>query len=576
MKNQELAAIFYEIADILDAQGVKWEPIAYRKAGRSIESLPEAIEDVYAAGGRDALLKIAGVGQSIASSIEEFLKTGKMKKLEQLRAKIPSAVLQMMQIEGMGPKRAMILYKKLKIKSIQDLKKSIMRHKISKLAGFGQKSEQNLAENIKMYERGHERTLLGIALPIAREIVKKLKQLKEVEAAIPSGSVRRGKETVGDLDILVISKNASKVMNVFTTLPEVGRVLAKGPTKSTVVLKNNLQADVRVLEEKSFGAALQYFTGSVEHNVELRRIAIEKGYKLSEYGLFERKTNKLIAGKTEEEIYKKLGLRWVPPEIRENNGEIDASRKGRLPNLIELKDIKGDFHTHTRWSDGTHTIEDMVLASKQLGYQYVAITDHSKSDTIAHGMDVKRLQQYIEAVRAAAKKFHDIKVFAGAEVYMRPDGSLDYPDETLKKLDIVVASIHRNFKLPQDKMTKRIVAMFENKNVDIFGHPSARLIGTRAPIEADWQHVFQVAADRGVVLEVDGIPDRLDLKDTHVRRAIEAGCKLAITSDAHDKNQLRYTEFGVITARRGWAEPKHVVNTWPLKQLSKVFKRLKV
>lgn len=575
MRNQEIAGVFYEIADILDAKGIKWEPIAYRKAARSLEALPEAIEDVYASGGKEKLMEIEGIGQSMANHIEEILKTGKLKKLDDLKAKIPPGVLQMMQIEGIGPKKAMILYQKLKIKNLNDLKKAIKDQRIRKIEGFGEKTEQNITANIQMYEKGHERTSIGVALPIAESIIEKLKALKEVDQAMVAGSARRGKETVGDVDILVASSKPAKVMDVFTTLSVVDRILGKGPTKSTVVLKNNLQVDVRIIKKEQWGAASQYFTGNVEHNVVLRRMAIDKGWKLSEYGLVDRKTNKMVAGKTEEEVYGKLGMQLVPPEIREDSGEIGLALKHQLPKLVELKDIRGDFHVHTKWSDGINQIEDMIAEAKQMGYQYIAITDHSKSDTIAHGMDEKRLEKYIEAVRTAAKKFSGIKVFAGSEVYIHADGHLDFSDDVLKKLDIVVASIHRAFKMPADKMTKRIVNMLENKNVDIFGHPSTRLINTRAPIDADWKHVFQIAADRGVVMEVNASPERLDLKDVHIRQALEAGCKIAINTDSHNKNQFRYMEFGVITARRGWAEAKNVVNTWPLKQLSKVFRKLK-
>jgi len=574
MRNQEIAGVFYEIADILDAKGIKWEPIAYRKAARSLEALPEAIEDVYASGGKEKLMEIEGIGESMANHIEEILKTGKLKKLDDLKAKIPPGVLQMMQIEGLGPKKAMILYQKLKIKNLNDLKKAIKDQKIRKIEGFGEKTEQNITANIQMYEKGHERTSIGNALPIAESIIEKLKALKEVDLIMPAGSTRRGKETVGDVDILVASNKPAKVMDIFTTLPVVERVLGKGPTKSTVVLKNNLQVDVRIIKKETWGAASQYFTGNVEHNVALRRMAIDKGWKLSEYGLVDRRTGKIVAGKTEEGVYSKLGMQFVPPEIRENSGEIELALKHRLPKLIELKDIRGDFHMHTRWSDGTSKVEEMIASAQKLGYEYIAITDHSKSDTIAHGMDEKRLEQYIAEVRKVAKKYPKIKVLVGSEVYVHQDGSLDFSDDILKKLDIVVASIHRAFKMPADKMTRRIVNMLENKNVDIFGHPSTRIVNVRAPVEAEWKHVFQVAADRGVVLEVDASPERLDLKDTHVREALKAGCKIAVNSDAHNTNQLRYMRFGIITARRGWATAKDIVNTWPLKQLSKVFRKI--
>jgi DNA polymerase (family 10) len=575
MKNKEIADVFYEIADILDTQDVQWKPAAYRKAARSIESLPGPIEDIYRKNGVKGLLGIAGVGKGLAAKIEEYLKTGKIKEFERIRKKIPEAVTALMGIEGLGPKRAILLYKKLGIKSVEDLKKAVATHKLTKLAGFGPKSEQNILANIQMFERGHERMLLGEALPLARELVEQLKEVKEVKQIQFGGSTRRGKETIGDIDILVTSNKPEKVLDVFVRLPEVSRVLAKGPTKSTVILKNNRQADVRVLPDKEFGAALQYFTGSLEHNVALRRIAIEKGYKLNEYGVFNRKTNAFVAGRTEEDVYEKLGLRYIEPELRENSGEIEAARSGKLPNLVKLGDIRGDFHMHTKWSDGSYAIEDMAQAARSLGYKYICITDHSKSQHIAHGMDEKRLEKYIEAVRAVAKKFKDMKILVGSEVDILGDGSLDYSDDILKRLDVVIASVHSGWKTPEPQMTKRVLKALENKYVDIFGHPTSRLINVRPPTNLNISEVIKFAAERGVVLEVNSMPDRLDLKDTHVREAIKHGCKISIDTDAHDKNQLRFVEFGVLTARRGWAEAKDVVNTYPYEKLKKVFRKLK-
>jgi len=575
MKNREVAELFYEVADLLEALGVEWEPAAYRKAARSIESLPEPVEDVYAKGGTKALMEIAGVGKSIAANIEEFLRTGRLKKLKEIRAKVPAGVTALMGIEGMGPKRAMILHKKLKINGIADLKKAAEQHKIAKLSGFGRKSEENIYDGIRMFERGHERMLLGEALPLSRELVAQLRKLKDVKQIQVGGSIRRGKETIGDVDILVTSSRPVKVIDNFASLPEVSRVLAKGPTKCTVILKNNRQADVRVLPDREFGAALQYFTGGLEHNVALRRIAIEKGFKLSEYGVFNRKTNAFVAGKTEEEVYKKLGLRYIEPELRENSGELDAARKGALPDLVKLGDIKGDFHVHTKWSDGSHTIEEMAAAAQAMGYKYVCFSDHSKSQHIAHGMNEQRLEKYIETVRAAAKKFSGIKLLVGSEVDILSDGSLDYSDDLLKKLDIVIASVHIGFKQPESVMTRRVLKALENRYVDIFGHPTGRIINGRPPINLNISEVVRVASQRGVVLEVDSMPDRLDLKDTHVREAVKAGCRIAIDTDAHDLNQLRFMEFGVLTARRGWAEAKDVVNTYPYEKLKKVFRKLK-
>jgi DNA polymerase (family 10) len=581
MLNFEISKIFYEIADILDMKSVQWKPAAYRKAARSIESLQEPVEDLYKKGGLKALEDLPGIGERIGKKIAEYVDTGKIKEYEKLRKQIPAEFYELIEIQSLGPKKAKILYQKLKIKSLADLEKAIKEHKIARLRGFGPKSEENILAGIELHKKRKSRMLLGEAFPIAQLLVGQLKKLKEIKDAIAGGSLRRMKETIGDIDILVIPRDnkpatTKKIMNFFTSLSEVSRVLAKGETKSTVVLKNGIQADVRVLPEKSAGAALQYFTGNVDHNVKLRGIAIKKGYKLSEYGLFDRKTNRLVAGRTEEEVYKKLGLPYIEPELRENLGEIEVAYKGKLPKLVQLSDVKGDLHTHTNWSDGSNTVEDMIESARKLGYNYIALTDHSKSDIIARGMDEKRILKYIEAIRKTAKKYADIKVLVGSEVYIHSDGSLDYSDNILKKLDIVVVSIHRNFKMPKEQMTKRILKALSNKYVDVYAHPTARSINTREPIDFDKKQVFKFCAKNGIILEVDASPSRLDLNHTDVKEAIENGCKIVIDTDAHDQNQMRYMLFGVATARRGWAEAKDVVNTYTLKDLSRVFKKIKL
>jgi len=578
MINYELARIFYSIADMLEILGVAWKPIAYRKAARSIESLKEPASEIYKKGGVAALQELPGIGEGIAKKIAQFIKTGKINEYERLKARLPSGFPELLEINSLGPKKAKILYQKLKIKSVTDLEKAISEHKIAKLASFGETSEKNILAGIQQYKLRHQRMLLGEALPIADNLVEQLKKLKEIKIAEPAGSLRRRKETVGDIDILVVPinekrKTISAIMSHFTSLPEVSRVLAKGATKSAVILRNGMQSDVRVLPEKSFGAALQYFTGNIDHNIKLRGIAIKKGYKLSEYGLFSRETNKYVAGKTEEEVYKKLGLRYIEPELRENTGELEAAQAGKLPHLVQLKDIRGDLHLHTNWSDGANTIEQMISAAKNLGYNYIALTDHSKSDTIARGMDEKRLEKYIAAVRTAAKKYKGIKVLVGSEVYIRADGSLDFSDDVLKKLDIVIASIHRNFKLPKEQMTKRILKALENKYVSIFGHPTTRQINIRPPVDFDKKEVFKLCAEKGIILEANASPIRLDLKDTDIKQAIELGCKIAINTDAHNTNQLDCMQFGVAMARRGWTEAKDVVNTLSLKNLQRLISK---
>ena len=569
-KNREVAELFFEMADILEMLGVDWKPNAYRKAARSVETLSEPIEKVYARGGIKALLEIPGVGQGLADKIEEFLKTGKVKEFEKLSGRIPKGVEEMMHVPGLGPKKVMRLYKKLKIVGLDQLKKAALAGKLRKLEGFGSKSEQDILRGLEIVKKGAERKLLGIALPLAREIAGRLLRVDGVKMAEPAGSLRRMRESVGDIDVLVISSKPSKVMDVFTTMPEVQTVLAKGPTKSTVILKDGVQADVRVLEEKSFGAAMQYFIGSKEHNVALRQIAIKKGLKLSEYGLF--KKDRYVCGRTEKEVYAKLGLPVIPYELRENQGEIEAALKGKLPDLIPYDAMKGDLHMHTKWSDGLHTVEQMARAAEQRGYKYIAVTDHSKSERIANGMDEKRLLLYLKELGRIQDRVK-IRVLKGAEVDILPDGSLDYDNKYLKQLDVVLAAVHSRFKSSRQEMTTRILRAFDNPYVNVFVHPTGRLIGQREPYDFDFEKVAKAAKERGIALEVDAYPSRLDLKDLHVKAAVEMGCKISIDTDSHSVEHLRFMELGIAQARRGWAEAKDVINTWPLQKLERFLRR---
>ncbi len=574
MMNREIARIFYDIADILEMLNIAWKPIAYRKAARTIENLEKDVKDIYTDGGVGALQEIPNIGEAIAQKISQYIETGKIPEFEEIRKKLPPGLARLLDIDSVGPKRAAILHRKLKIQSIGDLKKAITENKIAKLEGFGEKSQKNIALGLELLEKGKSRFLLDEAIPIANEIVSILKKVPGVEHAMPAGSTRRWKESVGDLDILAISDNSKKVMDTFTTMPFVERILAKGETKSMVVLKNGLQADVRVVEKKAFGAALNYFTGNVDHNVALRRIAIEKGYKLSEYGLFDRKTNKYVAGKTEDELYKKLGLRYIEPELRENRGELSASAKNNLPNLIKLSDIRGDFHMHTRYSDGVSTVEQMASHAQKLGYEYIAISDHSVTRANAHGMEIERLLKQLDEIKKLQKKFK-MKIFTASEVDILGNGELDYPSEILKKLDIVIGSVHSGFKSDESKMTARICRALENKYLDILGHPTGRLINQRNPYEIDLKKVFDTASQNGKIIEINAHPARLDLKDEHILLAKQYGLKFAINTDAHAVDQLNLMKYGVHTARRGWLEAKDVVNALPLKGLQKIFKRIK-
>ncbi|RMD57682.1 PHP domain-containing protein, partial [Candidatus Woesearchaeota archaeon] len=460
MKNQKIARMFREIADVYAMRGVEWKPQAYRRAARAIESLGTPIEQVYAQGGRSALEDIPGIGKSFSEKIEEFLKTGKMRAYERMIKGMPKGFEKLMDVPGLGPKKVLRLQKELGINNLKDLKKAIISHKICALQGFGEKSEKDILRGLRLLEKGSERKLLGFVLPLARNVKSFLERVDGVERVELAGSIRRMKKTVGDVDILVISSKPKKVIDAFASMPDVSSILAKGNTKCTVVLEGGLQMDLRVLERKSFGSALLYFTGSKDHNVAVRKIAIEKGFKLSEYGLF--KNGKFVCGKDEKQIYRKLGLEWIPPELRENTGEIEAASRGALPKLVELSDIKGDLQVHTKWSDGAHSIEVMARTAQDLGYKYVAITDHSKSERIAHGMDEARLKKYISAIENAQKKV-DIEILKGAEVDILPDGSLDFSNKVLGELDVVVASVHSRFKSSRKEMTKRVLSAFDNE-----------------------------------------------------------------------------------------------------------------
>ncbi len=568
MKNKEVAELLFNIADILDMLGVAFKPRAYRKAARAIENLGEDIE-VYFRSNR--LEEIPGVGKSIAEKISEFLETGKSSYYEELKKKVPEGVAAMVEIPGMGPKKAMVLYKKLGIKSISDLETAIKKKKLRGLRGFGEKTEQDILKGIELLKSGMERFLLGEALPIAEEISNRLRGLNGVERVEIAGSTRRMKETVGDLDILVISKNPQPIMKFFTSMIEVKRVLAEGSTKSSILLKNNLQVDLRVIPKESFGAALQYFTGSKDHNIALREICKKKGWKLSEYGLFDSK-QRMIAGSNEEGIYKKLGMSFIPPELRENKGEIEAALKNKLPKLIGYTDIKGDLHIHSKWSDGSNTIREIALEAKKLGYEYVGIADHSKSQRIAHGLseaDVIKRNKEIDKLNNSLP----IRILKVMEVDILADGTLDYSDKVLKSLDVVIVAVHSRFKSSKSEMTKRIVKALENPYVNILAHPTGRLIGQREAYEIDIDAVIKAAKQNNVFLEVNANPERLDLKDAYVRKAVDYGAKLAIGTDSHHISNMRFMRYGIATARRGWARKQDVINTLKYKDLKKILKK---
>ncbi len=563
MDNREVAAIFYEVADILDLQGVAFKPNAYRRAARSLEELEEDLSKMAA---ENRLTDIPGVGESVAKKIQEILRTGELSYLKKLRAQIPAGLLQILSVPDIGPKTAMLLYKELGIESLDQLKDAAKAHRLRDIKGFGEKSEEKVLQGIQTLESKGKRMLLGEAYPIASDVIGHLRSAASVDLASAGGSLRRGKETVGDIDILVGDESPKRVMDAFVSYPKVSEVLMKGPTKSSVLLKGGLQVDIRVVEPSSWGAALVYFTGSKDHNVVIRTLGVQKGLKLNEYGVFERDSGKKIAGATEEDVYRALGLRWMPPEMRENTGEVEASARDELPVLVEQHDIRGDLHVHTEWSDGVGSIESVLDSASARGYEYVAITDHSQSLKITNGLTADRLRNQVDKVHGAEEAGGGrITALAGSEVDIKPDGSLDFPSSVLKDLDIVIGSVHSRFKMSKEEMTKRLVTAIDSGWVDIIGHPTGRIIGERDPYEFDMEKVFSAARSSGVSMEVNSFPDRLDLKDAHCRLAKESKVKVAIGTDAHRTEQLDFIRFGVTTARRGWLGKADVLNTMSAK-----------
>jgi DNA polymerase (family 10) len=584
LKNREIAEEFYEAADILEYQQVEWKPRAYRRAAQMIENLGGDIEKIYRKEGKAGLEEIPGVGESIADHIAEYLETGKIEKFENLKKKAPFGTSELMEIRGLGARKMKKLADALGIKSVADLKEAIQAHKLRDLEDFGEKTEENLAKAIEQYEKTHSRMSLGKALPLAEELISALKsECKNRNCRIdPSkiiytGSLRRFKETIGDIDILAEAEKeeAEKLMEAFVSLPDVDQVILKGSTKSSIILREGTAIDLRVVPPESYGAALQYFTGSKEHNIELRNIALRMGYKLSEYGLYSKESGKQVAGKSEEEIYNKLGLAYIAPELRESRGEIKAAEENSLPELIEREDLKGDLHMHTNYSEGRESLETMIEAAEALGYEYVTVTDHSRSQRVANGMEIETLKAQWKEIDKLSKRFK-IKILKGSEVEILKDGSLDYPDEVLKALDIVVGAVHSGFAAPEKIMTERIVTALENKYLDILAHPSGRLLGKRKEYDVDFEKVFEAAAANGKILEINGQPSRLDLNDELILQAKNFGLKFSISSDSHTVSELAFIRYGLGQARRGWLEKEDVVNTYSYSRLGKVFRKIKI
>lgn len=569
MRNLELAGIFDRIADMLEIKGENpFRVHAYRKVVLTLESLPEDIERIYESG---RLKNIPGVGEGIAKKIEELLKTGKLAYFEDLRKSLPEGLVEMLSVPDVGPKTAQLLYKKLGIEGIDEMEKAAKGGKIKGLEGMGEKTEENILRGIELLRRRTGKMLLGTAFQLSQAIVEILSSMDEVELISPAGSLRRMKETVGDIDILVTSRKPKPVMDVFVNLPEVTQVLAHGDTKSSVIMENRMQVDVRVVGGASFGAALQYFTGSKQHNIKIREIAAKLGLKINEYGVF--KGKKKIAGQEEEEIYSSIGLSYIPPELREDRGEVESALKGKLPELVELSDVKGDLHVHSSWSDGVDPIGELVESAKKLRYKYIAICDHSASLKVAGGLSKESRLKQIAEIENLNKKMTNFRILAGAEIDIRTDGTLDCEEEVLRKLDIVVAAIHTGFKQDIETMTSRITGAMRNKFVNVIAHPTGRLIETRDAYQVDMQKVFEEAKRTNTFLELNSFPDRLDLNDINCREAKAHGIRIALGTDCHNRMQMEVMRYGVGTARRGWLEEKDVINCLKLEDLMKLLSK---
>jgi DNA polymerase (family 10) len=565
MKNFEVARLFDLMADLLELRNENVFRIrAYRRAAQNLEALPEDLE-VLAREGR--LDEVPGVGADLAAKITEYLKTGRMKDVEAARRGIPAGVVGLMNIPGIGPKTARLLYEKEGIKSVARLERLARSGKLRGLPGIQAKTEENILKGIELVRKGQERMPLGRALPLAEELVRILGRLPEIKEIDVAGSIRRRKDTIGDIDLLVASTKSAPVMRAFTGLPQVGEVLEKGETKASIRHREGIQVDLRVVEPGCFGAALQYFTGSKQHNIRIREMAGKKGLKLSEYGVFRESTGRRIAGATEEEVYAAVGLPWIPPEIREDQGEVEAALRGTLPRLVELDDLRGDLHCHTKASDGHPTIEALVLAAKERQYEYIVVTDHTKSATVARGLTADEMLAHAEKIRAVQKRVKGIAVLAGAECDILPDGSMDYPDTVLAKLDLVVGAVHSRFKQPKAEMTRRICRALQNPHVAVLAHPTGRLLGERGPYDVDLEQVLKTAKQHDKAVELNAHPHRLDLNDVHARRAHELGVLVAIDTDAHVLDELQTIQLGVAMARRAWIEKAEVVNAWPLQKL---------
>ena len=570
MKNKEIGEALYRISELLTLKNVNvFKVRAYERASEIISALPEPIEDIAE---KKTLTEIPGIGESIAEKISEYIETGKIAYLEELKKSIPEGLFEIMKVQGMGPKKAKTLFDKLKVNDLTTLKKAAKEGRVSAIAGFGKKSEENILKGIASREKFAGRVLLNEALAVYKEFRQSLSRLNYIRQISPAGSLRRFRETIGDVDILCsVQKGKEKeAVEYFTGLPFVARVTAAGPTKASVVTNSGMQVDLRVVDESQYGSALQYFTGSKEHNILMRGLARDMGLMVNEYGIFKiGKEDKPLASKTEEEVYKALKLRYMPPELRENRGELEAAKNGTLPSLLELSQIKGDTHCHSKYSDGSDTLEVIALKAQARGYGWLMVTDHSRSLKIAGGLEIADLKIKIKEIARINSGLSGFRLLCGTEADILADGSIDYPDDILKALDFVIASVHTGFNQSESRMTDRVLRALENPYVHCLGHPTGRILNEREPYALDFDKVLAAAKKHGKLLELNSFPDRLDINDVYCRKAKDAGVRVAIGTDSHSVEHLGYMELGVRVARRGWLEKDNVINTLSYEKLQK-------
>jgi DNA polymerase (family 10) len=575
IKNSDIAKVMRDIGFLTEVVEVdpnaQFRARAYYRTADTISGLQENVIDIYNKHGINGLLEIQSVGKAISGKIEEYIKRGKVDHLEELKAKMPIALDELNGIEGIGPKTIRMFYDKLQIKNLADLEEAAAKGKLRTAPGFTEKKEQDILKRIEFFKRGKGRRIIGEIYPLVKQIEKRLQHVKGVKNAVTAGSVRRMKETIGDIDYIVTTSDPERVIEYFVKMPEVEKILGRGQSKVFVKLANGIDADLLVVPEESWGSALQYFTGSKEHSVRLRKIATAKGLRLNEWGIF--KADKRIAGATEEEVYETLELQWIPPEMRENSGEIELGKQHKVPNLVEYGSLKGDLQVHSENSDGTATIEEMARGAKAFGLEYIAITDHTKSLTIARGLDEQEILDQIDNIAQLNDRIRGgFRILSSAEVNIMKDGSLDIPNNVLDKLDIVGAAIHSHFNLPIEIQTERLIKAAKNQSVDILFHPTGRLINKRAGYPVDVKKVIDAACDTQTVLEIDAHYDRLDLKDDYVRMTVESEVKLVIDSDAHHPIHYSFLTFGIGQARRGWARQLDILNTLPADKLLSALK----